>query len=148
MNVNGLQCYSLLTEFFLGTHAEQYNSDDMIQGQECRKNACWVPGLTTARCTEAKVVNRLHHKVSKKKHLTREQFMKHIGWTREHGESFWNSWKNLGVMRLGRTLSHGWCSLWKCGYAYSATLRKGVIYRGVRMLTGTPLTALRTRDCS
>ena len=106
------------------------------------KNACWVPGTDHASiATEAKVVNRLAQQGIKKTHLTREEFVKHAwDWTHEHGGIILKQLRKLGAScdwdrtaftmdeTRSRAVIHVFCDLYK----------KGLIYRGVRMVNWDP----------
>ena len=105
-------------------------------------NACWVPGTDHASiATEAKVVNRLAGQGIKKEDLTREEFLKHAwAWTEEHGGIILKQLRKLGAScdwdRTAFTMDdirsksviHVFCDLY----------RKGLIYRGVRMVNWDP----------
>ena len=106
------------------------------------KNACWVPGTDHASiATEAKVVNRLAQQGIKKTDLTREEFLKHAwDWTHEHGGIILKQLRRLGAScdwdrtaftmdeTRSRAVIHVFCNLYK----------KGLIYRGVRMVNWDP----------
>ena len=116
------------------------------------KNACWVPGTDHASiATEAKVVNRLAEQGIKKTDLTREEFLKHAwAWTEEHGGIILKQLRKLGCScdwdRTAFTMDGPrsesvikvFCDLY----------RKGLIYRGVRMVNWDPkaLTALSDEE--
>ncbi len=116
------------------------------------KNACWVPGTDHASiATEAKVVNRLAEQGIKKTDLTREEFLKHAwSWTEEHGGIILKQLRKLGcscdwdrtAFTMDETRSKSvikvFCDLY----------RKGLIYRGVRMVNWDPkaLTALSDEE--
>ena len=116
------------------------------------KNACWVPGTDHASiATEAKVVAKLAEQGIKKTDLTREEFLKHAwDWTHEHGGIILKQLRRLGAscdwertsFTLDETRSksviHVFCDLYK----------KGLIYRGVRMVNWDPkaLTALSDEE--
>ncbi len=116
------------------------------------KNALWVPGTDHASiATEAKVVNRLAQKGIKKTDLNREEFLKHAwDWTHEHGGIILEQLKKIGAScdwsRTAFTMDeirsksvlHVFCELHK----------KGLIYRGVRMVNWDPkaLTALSDEE--
>ena len=116
------------------------------------KNACWVPGTDHASiATEAKVVNKLAQEGIKKSDLTREQFLEHAWeWTHKHGGIILEQLKKLGAScdwdRTGFTMDKTrsesvikvFCDLY----------RKGLIYRGVRMVNWDPkaLTALSDEE--
>lgn len=106
------------------------------------KNACWVPGTDHASiATEAKVVARLAERGIKKTDLTREDFLKHAWeWTDEHGGIILKQLRRLGAscdwdrtaFTMDETRSKSvikvFCDLY----------RKGLIYRGVRMVNWDP----------
>ena len=106
------------------------------------KNACWVPGTDHASiATEAKVVNRLAQQGIKKTDLTRDEFLKHAwDWTHEHGGIIVKQLRKLGAScdwdrtaftmdeTRSRAVIHVFCDLYK----------KGLIYRGVRMVNWDP----------
>ena len=106
------------------------------------KNACWVPGTDHASiATEAKVVNRLAQQGIKKTDLTRDEFLKHAwDWTHEHGGIILEQLRKLGAScdwdrtaftmdeTRSRAVIHVFCDLYK----------KGLIYRGVRMVNWDP----------
>ena len=116
------------------------------------KNACWVPGTDHASiATEAKVVAKLAEQGIKKTDLSREEFLKHAwDWTHEHGGIILKQLRCLGAscdwertsFTLDETRSksviHVFCDLYK----------KGLIYRGVRMVNWDPkaLTALSDEE--
>ena len=106
------------------------------------KNACWVPGTDHASiATEAKVVNRLAQQGIKKTDLTRDEFLKRAwDWTHEHGGIILKQLRKLGAScdwdrtaftmdeTRSRAVIHVFCDLYK----------KGLIYRGVRMVNWDP----------
>ena len=106
------------------------------------KNACWVPGTDHASiATEAKVVNRLAQQGIKKTDLTRDEVLKHAwDWTHEHGGIILKQLRKLGAScdwdrtaftmdeTRSRAVIHVFCDLYK----------KGLIYRGVRMVNWDP----------
>ena len=106
------------------------------------KNACWVPGTDHASiATEAKVVNKLAQEGIKKSDLTRDQFLQHAWeWTNEHGGIILKQLRKLGAscdwdrtsFTMDETRSKSvikvFCDLYK----------KGLIYRGVRMVNWDP----------
>ena len=116
------------------------------------KNACWVPGTDHASiATEAKVVNRLAEKGIKKTDLTREEFLKYAWeWTDEHGGIILKQLRKLGAScdwdrtaftmdeKRSESVIKVFCDLYK----------KGLIYRGVRMVNWDPkaLTALSDEE--
>ena len=116
------------------------------------KNACWVPGTDHASiATEAKVVGKLAEQGIRKSDLTREEFLKHAwAWTEEHGGIILKQLRRLGAScdwdrtaftmdeTRSRSVIHVFCDLY----------RKGLIYRGVRMVNWDPkaLTALSDEE--
>src|SRR5574344_1093252 len=116
------------------------------------KNACWVPGTDHASiATEAKVVNRLAERGIHKADLTRDEFLKYAWeWTDEHGGIILKQLRRLGAScdwdrtaftmdeRRSESVIHVFCDLY----------RKGLIYRGVRMVNWDPkaLTALSDEE--
>jgi len=106
------------------------------------KNACWVPGTDHASiATEAKVVNKLAKEGIKKTDLTREEFLKHAwDWTHEHGGIILKQLRRLGAScdwdrtaftmdeKRSESVIKVFCDLY----------RKGLIYRGVRMVNWDP----------
>ena len=106
------------------------------------KNACWVPGTDHASiATEAKVIKRLAEQGIKKSDLTREEFLKHAwAWTDEHGGIILKQLRTLGcscdwdrtAFTMDETRSKAvidvFCDLY----------RKGLIYRGLRMVNWDP----------
>jgi len=106
------------------------------------KNACWVPGTDHASiATEAKVIKRLKEQGINKSDLTREEFLKHAwDWTDEHGGIILKQLRKLGcscdwdrtAFTMDETRSKAvikvFCDLY----------RKGLIYRGLRMVNWDP----------
>ena len=106
------------------------------------KNACWVPGTDHASiATEAKVVKRLAEQGIKKTDLTRETFLRHAwAWKEEFGGIILKQLRRLGAscdwertaFTMDETRSKSvikvFCDLY----------RKGLIYRGVRMVNWDP----------
>ncbi len=106
------------------------------------KNACWVPGTDHASiATEAKVIKRLKEQGINKSDLTREEFLKHAwAWTDEHGGIILKQLRTLGCScdwdRTAFTMDEKrsaavikvFCDLY----------RKGLIYRGLRMVNWDP----------
>ena len=116
------------------------------------KNACWVPGTDHASiATEAKVVNRLAEQGIKKADLTREEFLKHAwAWTEEHGGIILKQLRKLGCScdwdRTAFTMDGPRSeSVIK---VFVDLYRKGLIYRGMRMVNWDPkaLTALSDEE--
>ncbi|MCR4994525.1 MAG: valine--tRNA ligase [Bacteroidales bacterium] len=116
------------------------------------KNACWVPGTDHASiATEAKVVNRLAEQGIKKTDLSREEFLKHAwAWTEEHGGIILKQLRKLGcscdwdrtAFTMDEVRSESVIKVFVDLY------RKGLIYRGVRMVNWDPkaLTALSDEE--
>ena len=106
------------------------------------KNALWVPGTDHASiATEAKVVAKLAAQGIKKTDLTRDEFLKHAWeWKEEHGGIILKQLRRLGcscdwdrtAFTMDETRSESvikvFCDLY----------RKGLIYRGVRMVNWDP----------
>ncbi|WP_321332745.1 valine--tRNA ligase [uncultured Bacteroides sp.] len=116
------------------------------------KNACWVPGTDHASiATEAKVVNRLAAQGIKKTDLTRDEFLKHAWeWTDEHGGIILKQLRKLGAScdwdRTAFTMDKERSeSVLK---VFVDLYKKGLIYRGVRMVNWDPqaLTALSDEE--
>src|SRR5574344_439096 len=105
-------------------------------------NACWVPGTDHASiATEAKVVNSLAEQGIKKADVTRDEFLKQAwDWTHEHGGIILQQLRKLGAScdwdrtaftmdeARSRSVIKVFCDLY----------RKGLIYRGVRMVNWDP----------
>ena len=116
------------------------------------KNACWVPGTDHASiATEAKVVNRLAEQGIKKSDLTREEFLKHAwAWTEEHGGIILKQLRKLGCScdwdRTGFTMDE--IRSESVIKVFVDLYRKGLIYRGVRMVNWDPkaLTAISDEE--
>ena len=116
------------------------------------RNACWVPGTDHASiATEAKVVARLAERGVRKSDLTREEFLRHAWeWKEEHGGIILKQLRRLGASCdwdrtaftmddiRSRSVLRVFCDLY----------RKGLIYRGVRMVNWDPaaLTALSDEE--
>ena len=106
------------------------------------KNACWVPGTDHASiATEAKVIKRLKEQGINKSDLTREQFLKHAwDWTDEHGGIILKQLRKLGCscdwdrtsFTMDETRSQAVISV------FCDLYRKGLIYRGLRMVNWDP----------
>lgn len=106
------------------------------------KNACWVPGTDHASiATEAKVVGKLAQEGIKKTDLTREEFLKHAwDWTHEHGGIILKQLRRLGAScdwdRTAFTMDEVRSkSVIK---VFVDLYRKGLIYRGARMVNWDP----------
>ncbi len=106
------------------------------------KNACWVPGTDHASiATEAKVIKRLKEQGINKSDLTREEFLKHAwAWTDEHGGIILKQLRKLGCscdwdrtsFTMDETRSKAVISV------FCDLYRKGLIYRGLRMVNWDP----------
>jgi valyl-tRNA synthetase len=106
------------------------------------KNALWVPGTDHASiATETKVIGKLKSQGINKTDLTREQFLEHAwDWTRTHGGIILQQLRKLGAScdwdRTAFTMDEPrseavtkvFCDLY----------RKGLIYRGLRMVNWDP----------
>ena len=106
------------------------------------KNALWVPGTDHASiATEAKVVAKLAAEGIRKRDLTREQFLTHAWeWKEKHGGIILEQLKKLGASCdwsrtaftmddiRSRSVIHVFVDLY----------RKGLIYRGKRMVNWDP----------
>ena len=116
------------------------------------KNACWVPGTDHASiATEAKVVNRLAQQGIKKSDLTREEFLKHAWqWKEEHGGIILKQLRKLGAScDWGRTaFTMDEIRSKSVIKVFVDLYKKGLIYRGVRMVNWDPkaLTALSDEE--
>lgn len=106
------------------------------------KNACWVPGTDHASiATEAKVIKRLKEQGIQKSDLSREEFLRYAWeWTDEHGGIILQQLRKLGCScdwdRTSFTLDE---TRSKAVIAVFCDLyRKGLIYRGLRMVNWDP----------
>lgn len=116
------------------------------------KNACWVPGTDHASiATEAKVVAKLQSEGISKKDLTREEFLKHAwAWTEKHGGIILKQLRKLGAScdweRTGFTMDE--LRSESVIKVFVDLYKKGLIYRGVRMVNWDPkaLTALSDEE--
>lgn len=114
------------------------------------KNACWVPGTDHASiATEAKVVARLKEKGISKDDITREEFLKYAWeWKEEHGGIILKQLRKLGAScdwdrtrftmepELSAAVIATFCHFYK----------KGLIYRGVRMVNWDPVAKTAVSD--
>lgn len=114
------------------------------------KNACWVPGTDHASiATESKVVARLKGMGISKDDLTREEFMKYAWeWKEEHGGIILQQLRKLGAScdwdrtrftmdpDLSAAVIATFCHFYK----------KGLIYRGVRMVNWDPVALTAISD--
>lgn len=106
------------------------------------KNACWVPGTDHASiATEAKVVAKLKAEGIDKSTLTREEFLKHAWeWKEKHGGIILQQLRKLGAscdwertcFTMDKERSESVLKVFVDLY------RKGLIYRGVRMVNWDP----------
>ena len=107
-------------------------------GQE----ACWVPGTDHASiATEAKVVAQLKEQGIEKKDLTREQFLGHaFAWKDKYGGIILEQLKQLGAScdwdRTRFTMEPALTDAVQ--RVFVDLYRKGLIYRGVRMVNWDP----------
>lgn len=106
------------------------------------KNALWVPGTDHASiATEAKVVAKLAAEGIAKSSLTREQFLKHAwAWKEKHGGIILEQLKKLGAScdweRTAFTMDQErYRSVMR---VFVDLYRKGLIYKGVRMVHWDP----------
>ena len=106
------------------------------------RNALWVPGTDHASiATETKVVNKLAKEGIKKSDLTREEFLSHAwDWTHTHGGIILEQLKKLGAScdwsRTAFTMDEKRSeSVIK---VFVDLYRKGLIYRGLRMVHWDP----------
>ncbi len=107
------------------------------------KNACWVPGTDHASiATESKVVAKLAGMGIRKEDLTRDEFLKYAWeWKEEHGGIILQQLRKLGAscdwdrtkFTMEPALSDAVISTFVHFY------RKGLIYRGVRMVNWDPV---------
>ena len=106
------------------------------------KNACWVPGTDHASiATEAKVVENLKKKGINKTDISRDEFLKYAwDWTDKYGGGILDQLKKLGCScdwdRTKFTLDDDmYESVIK---AFEILHKKGLIYRGHRMINWDP----------
>jgi len=116
------------------------------------KNALWVPGTDHASiATEARVVNMLAEQGIQKSDLTRDQFLEHAWkWKEKHGGIILEQLKKLGAscdwdrtcFTMDEALSESVVRV------FADLYRKGMIYRGVRMVNWDPqaLTAVSDEE--
>ena len=116
------------------------------------KNACWLPGTDHASiATEAKVVGKLKEQGIEKTSLTREEFLKHAWeWKEKHGGIILEQLKKLGAScDWDRTKFTMDPAMYESVIDVFIDLyKKGLIYRGVRMVNWDPkaLTALSDEE--
>jgi valyl-tRNA synthetase len=106
------------------------------------KEACWVPGTDHASiATEAKVVAMLKEQGIEKKDISREQFLEHaFAWKDKYGGIILEQLKQLGAScDWSRTRFTMEPKLTEAVLRVFVDLyRKGLIYRGVRMVNWDP----------
>ena len=105
-------------------------------------NTCWVPGTDHASiATEAKVVQKLKNEGIEKNGLTRDEFLTHAWqWKEKHGGVILNQLKKLGAscdwertkFTMDNDLSESVIKV------FVDLHKKGLIYRGVRMVNWDP----------
>lgn len=106
------------------------------------KNAVWVPGTDHASiATEAKVVAKLAEKGIKKSDLTRDEFLAHAwDWTHKYGGIILEQLKKLGAscdwQRTAFTMDE--IRSKSVTKVFVDLFRKGLIYRGKRMVNWDP----------
>ncbi|HSV76071.1 MAG TPA: valine--tRNA ligase [Bacteroidales bacterium] len=115
-------------------------------------NTCWLPGTDHASiATEAKVVAKLREEGIEKNNLTREEFLQHAwDWKEKHGGIILEQLKKLGAscdwnrtrFTMDPALSDSVIAVFVDLY------KKGLIYRGVRMVNWDPkaLTAVSDEE--
>lgn len=114
------------------------------------KNACWVPGTDHASiATESKVVARLKEQGISKDDLTREQFLKYAWeWKEEHGGIILKQLRKLGAScdwdRTKFTMEPDLTDAVTATFCYF--YKKGMIYRGVRMVNWDPVALTAISD--
>lgn len=127
----------------MGHMLNETNQDILVRHARMEgKNACWVPGTDHASiATEAKVVNRLAEQGIKKTDLSREEFLKHAwDWTEEHGGIILKQLRRVGAScdwdRTAFTMDEERSK--SVIHVFVDLYRKGLIYRGVRMVNWDP----------
>jgi valyl-tRNA synthetase len=116
------------------------------------KNACWVPGTDHASiATEARVVAKLASEGIRKNDLTRDEFLKHAWeWKNKHGGIILEQLKKLGAScdweRTKFTMDPDMSE--SVIQVFLHLYKKGLIYRGVRMVNWDPkaLTAVSDEE--
>ncbi len=116
------------------------------------KNACWLPGTDHASiATEAKVVAKLQESGIDKASISREEFLKHAWeWKEKHGGIILEQLKKLGAScdweRTKFTMDPDMYE--SVIDVFIDLYKKGLIYRGVRMVNWDPkaLTALSDEE--
>ena len=106
------------------------------------KEACWVPGVDHASiATEAKVVKMLKDKGIDKDDISREEFLKHAWeWKEKYGGIILKQLRKLGAScdweRTSFTLEDSYYK--EVIQVFVDLYKKGLIYRGVRMVNWDP----------
>jgi len=106
------------------------------------KNACWVPGTDHASiATEAKVVSKLKADGIEKSDISRAEFLSHAWeWKEKHGGIILEQLKKLGAScdweRTKFTMDPDLSEAVVNTFVYY--YKKGLIYRGVRMVNWDP----------
>ncbi|NNF82719.1 MAG: class I tRNA ligase family protein, partial [Flavobacteriaceae bacterium] len=113
-------------------------------------NACWVPGTDHASiATEAKVVAKIKAEGIEKSEISRDEFLKHAWeWTHKHGGIILEQLKKLGAscdwertkFTMDDDLSESVIDVFIDLY------RKGLIYRGYRMVNWDPIAQTTLSD--
>lgn len=113
-------------------------------------NALWVPGTDHASIsTETKVIAKLASEGIKKTDLTREQFLEHAWeWTRKHGGIILQQLRKLGAScdwdRTAFTMDDKRSK--SVTKVFVDLYRKGLIYRGLRMVNWDPVNRTAISD--
>jgi len=113
-------------------------------------NACWVPGTDHASiATEAKVTAYLKEKGIEKKQIGREKFLEHCWeWTRLYGGIITKQLRKLGVScdwsRERFTMDDHYYR--KVIEAFVKLYKKGLIYRGYRLVNWCPVSKSAISD--
>ena len=114
------------------------------------KNALWVPGTDHASIsTETKVIAKLAAEGIRKTDLTREQFLEHAwDWTRKHGGIILKQLRKLGAScdwdRTAFTMDESRSKA--VTKVFVDLYRKGLIYRGLRMVNWDPVNKTAISD--
>ncbi len=113
-------------------------------------NALWVPGTDHASIsTETKVIGKLAAEGIRKTDLTREQFLEHAWeWTRKHGGIILEQLRKLGAScdweRTAFTMDP--LRSESVTKVFVDLYRKGLIYRGLRMVNWDPVNRTAISD--
>ena len=114
------------------------------------KNALWVPGTDHASIsTETKVIAKLASEGIRKTDLTREQFLEHAwDWTHKHGGIILQQLRKLGAScdwsRTAFTMDESRSE--SVTKVFVDLYRKGLIYRGLRMVNWDPVNKTAISD--